>query len=55
MEKKEKIKKIFKEEIKSQMMQVKGGEFPEWYDSLNKEQKEIYGEVLTELNEKREA
>jgi CRISPR/Cas system-associated protein Csm6 len=38
-----------KEQIRNWMMKVKGGEFPEWYNSLDKEQKKMYAQVLEEL------
>lgn len=39
--------------IKEEMMKVKGGEFPEWYNSLTKEEIKLYKKELAKLQIKK--
>jgi hypothetical protein len=37
------------QKLKDWMLQIKGGDFPEWYNSLDEEQKKMYAKLLEEL------
>ena len=46
------MKKINKDDMKSQMMKVKGGEFLNWYNNLTNKQREVYRTELLKLKDK---
>lgn len=46
------MKKINKDDVKSQMMKVKGGDFLNWYNNLTNKQKKVYGIELQKLKDK---
>ena len=38
-------------DLKEELMQIKGGDFPEWYASLTKLEQIEYGRILQQLGE----
>jgi hypothetical protein len=36
-------------DIKKELLQIKGGDFPKWYTSLTKLEKVEYGKIMDEL------
>lgn len=47
----DRLNESLKDRIKRQMKKVKGGDFPRWYNLLTEEEKEVYREILNELND----
>ena len=39
-------------DIKKELLEIKGGDFPKWYSSLSKLEKLEYEKALSELSEK---
>ena len=48
------VKDYKRKEIRKWMMEIKGGDFPKWYNGLTDLEKEIYSEEFQKLQEKNE-
>ena len=43
------------QKLKDWMLQIKGGDFSEWYNSLNEKEKKMYAKLLKELKWERKS